>query len=197
MFQLKLKSAMFPECFRITLILAVEVIVYSRYTFFLEKFNSFKTHKNIIFRNIFTFWVHFVMATTYSLGISSKDMSNWKILYFLEVITQLSTPSTVRFFYLLGLKKKSFFRLTWLPSFSSQYTKNWKWHHKKNHGRKDLCFHRFPMNIVSKTASRIVQVSIRLIFKIASNLHFYITPKTKKNSNILGKALWPKIYFWK
>ena len=153
------KYAMFPECLRITLILAVEVIVYSRYTFFLEKFNNFKTHKNIIFRNIFTFWVHFVMATTYSLGISSKDMSNWKILYFLEVITQLSTPSTVRFFYLLGLKK-SFFRLTWLPSFSSQYTKNWKWHHKKNHGRKDLCFHRFPMNIVSKTASRrIVQVS--------------------------------------
>ena len=122
-------------------------------TFFLENFNNFKTRKN------FTFWAHFVMATTYSLGISSKDMSNWKILYFLEVITQLSTPSTVRFFYLLGLKK-SFFRLTWLPSFSSQYTKNWKWHHKKNHGRKDLCFHRFPMNIVSKTASRrIVQVS--------------------------------------
>ena len=144
---------MFPECFRITLILAVEVIVYSRYTFFLENFNNFKTRKN------FTFWAHFVMATAYSLGISSKDMSNWKILYFLEVITQLSTPSTVRFFYLLGLKK-SFFRLTWLPSFSSQYTKNWKWHHKKNHGRKDLCFHRFPMNIVSKTASRrIVQVS--------------------------------------
>ena len=156
----KLKSAMFPECFRITLILAVEVIVYSRYTFFLENFNNFKTHKHIIFRNIFTFWVHFVMATTYSLGISSKDMSNWKILYFLEVITQLSTPSTVQFFYLLGLKKKAFSALRdcLLSVANIQKTENDIT--KKNHGRKDLCFHRFPMNIVSKTASRrIVQVS--------------------------------------
>ena len=129
---------MFPECFRITLILAVEVIVYSRYTFFLEKFNNFKTHKHIIFRNIF-YLLSPLCDCYYSLGISSKDMSNWKILYFLEVITQLSTPSTVRFFYLLGLKK-SFFRLTWLPSFSSQYTKNWKWHHKKKSWEKRSLF---------------------------------------------------------
>ena len=99
------------------------------------------------------------MATTYSLGISSKDMSNWKILYFLEVITQLSTPSTVRFFYLLGLKKKAFSALRdcLLSVANIQKTENDIT--KKNHGRKDLCFHRFPMNIVSKTASRIVQVS--------------------------------------
>ena len=99
-------------------------------------------------------------------------------------------------FYLLGLKK-SFFRLTWLPSFSSQYTKNWKWHHKKNHGRKDLCFHRFPMNIVSKTALRRVASSkfLRLIFKIASNLHFYITPKTKKWQYIRTRPFGSKCTF--
>ena len=68
---------------------------------------------------------------------------------------------------------------------------------KKNHGRKDLCFHRFPMNIVSKTASRRVASSkfLRLIFKIASNLHFYITPKTKKWQYIRTRPFGSKCTF--
>ena len=165
---------MFPECFRITLILAVEVIVYSRYTFFLENFNNFKT------RNNFTFWAHFVMATAYSLGISSKDMSNWKILYFLEVITQLSTPSTVRFFYLLGLKKKAFSALRdcLLSVANIQKTENDIT--KKIMGEKISVSIDFQWTSFLRQHRVASSKFLRLIFKIASNLHFYITPKTKK-----------------